>query len=277
MSDYADKYSVGIIGAGFVGSAIKQYYKTAKVYDIDPQRSTHSFDEVCGQDYVFACVPTPQGDEGKIDLGAVEDVLEKIPNNTRVILKSSIVPGTTEKLQEKYPNKKMVYCPEFLTAKFAAEDFAFPDKNIIGYTKKYPKLADEVAKILPRANTLICKATEAEMIKYMLNSYYALKVVYSNEIYDLCQKLEIDYSIVKEGFVLDKRVNDSHFDVMSGFKRGFGGACFPKDTSAIVKRAEELGVDLSLIKQAIETNKRYREIETTRSNKNIMDSSEVKN
>ena len=277
MSDYADRDSIGIIGGGFVGAAIKQYYKNAKVYDIDPQRKTHSFEETCKQDYVFACVPTPQGEDGKIDLSAVEDVLEKIPDNTRIILKSSVVPGTTEELQEKYPSKKIVYCPEFLTAKFAAEDFAFPDNNIIGYTKKYPELADEVAKVLPRANTLICKSTEAEMIKYMLNSYYALKVLYSNEIYDLCEKLDIDYGVVKEGFVLDKRVNDSHFDVMNGFKRGFGGACFPKDTSAIVKRAEELRVDLSLIRQAIETNKKYRQMDTTRKKLNIMDSSEIKN
>ncbi|MFH1890102.1 MAG: hypothetical protein ABIJ91_00855 [Candidatus Kuenenbacteria bacterium] len=275
MSDYTDKFSIGIIGGGFVGSAIKQYYKNAKVYDIDPQRKTHSLEETCKQDYIFVTVPTPQSEDGKIDLSIVEEVLEKIPNASRVILKSSVVPGTTERLQKKYPNKKIVYCPEFLTAKFAAEDFAFPDKNIIGYTKQYPELAQEAAKILPRANTLICKATEAEMIKYMLNSYYALKVVYSNEIYDLCEKLGIDYGAVKEGFVLDKRVNDSHFDVMNGFKRGFGGACFPKDTSAIVKRAEELGVDLSLIKQAIQSNQKYRRLDTTRKRLDIMDSSEI--
>lgn len=275
MSDYTEKFSIGIIGAGFVGSAAKQYFKTAKVYDIDPQRATHSFEEVCQQEYIFVTVPTPMGDNGKVDLSIVEDVLDKIPDGCQIILKSTAVPGTTEKLQEKYPNKKLVYVPEFLTAKFAAEDFAYPDKNVVGYTKKYPELAEKVAKILPRANTLICQATEAEMIKYMLNSYYALKVIYGNEIYDLCQKLNIDYNIVKEGFILDKRVNDSHFDVMHGFKRGFGGACLPKDSSAIVKRAEELGVDLSLIRQAIETNKQYREKSVDRKDKTFIDSSET--
>jgi len=261
MPDHTDKFSIGIIGGGFVGGAAKQYYKNAKVYDIDPQRMTDSFDDVCRQDYVFVTVPTPQGDDGKINLVIVEDVLAKIPTATKIILKSSVVPGTTERLQKKYPDKKIVYCPEFLTAKFAAEDFAFPDKNIVGYTKKYPKLAEEVSNILPKANTLICHATEAEMIKYAINSYYALKVTYANEIYDLCEKLGINYNAVHEGFVLDKRINDSHFNVTFGFRRGFGGSCLPKDTLAIVKRAEELGVDLSLIRQAIETNKKYRKIE----------------
>jgi len=275
MGDYTDRYLIGIIGGGFVGSAAKQYYKNAKVYDIDPQRANATFDEVCGEDYIFVTVPTPQGKDGQVDLSIIEDVLDKIPDNKKIILKSTAVPGTTERLQEKYPNKKMVYVPEFLTAKFAAEDFAFPDKNIVGYTKLYPELGAEVAKILPRANTLICKATEAEMIKYAINSYYVIKVIYSNEIYDLCQKLGIDYDIVHEGFVLDKRINDSHFNVMSGIWRGFGGACLPKDSSAVVKRAEELGVDLSLIRQAIESNKKYRKIKTIREKKIAMDSSET--
>jgi len=275
MSDYTEKFSVGIIGGGFVGSAAKQYFKTAKVYDIDPKRATHSFEEVCQQEYIFVTVPTPMGPDGKVDLSIVEDVLAKIPDGCQTILKSTAVPGTTEHLQEKYPNKKLIYVPEFLTAKFAAEDFAYPDKNVIGYTKKYPELADKVAKILPRANTLICKATEAEMIKYMLNSYYAIKVTYGNEVYDLCQKLGIDYNTVKEGFVLDKRVNDSHFDVMHGFKRGFGGACLPKDSSAIVKRAEELDTEMSLVRQAIETNKKYRQESVGKKNKTFMESSEM--
>lgn len=275
--DYIDKYSVGILGGGYVGSAVKQYYKNAKVYDIDPSRANASLDEVLAQDYIFVTLPTPAGEDGKIDLSIIEEMLDKIPDAKRIIIKSSCVPGTTEKLQAKYPNKKLAYCPEFLTAKFAAEDFAFPDKNIVGYTSKYPEWGKELVKILPRANTLICKATEAEMIKYMLNSYYALKVIYGNEIYDLCQKLGIDYNIVREGFILDKRVNDSHFDVMHGFRRGFGGACFPKDTSAIVKRAEELGVDLSLIRQAIEANKKYRDIKVQRARPDIMDSSETSN
>ena len=275
MGDSTEKFNIGIIGGGFVGSAAKQYFKTAKVYDIDPKRATHSFEEVCQQEYIFVTVPTPMAADGKIDLSIVEGVLDRIPDGCQIILKSTAVPGTTERLQEKYPNKKLVYVPEFLTAKFAAEDFAYPDKNVIGYTKKYPELAKQVAKILPRANTLICKATEAEMIKYMLNAYYAIKVTYGNEIYDLCQKLGIDYNTVKEGFVLDKRVNDSHFDVMHGFKRGFGGACLPKDSSAIVKRAEELGVEMSLVRQAIETNKKYRQEQIIKKKKVFIESSET--
>jgi UDPglucose 6-dehydrogenase len=257
MAEYTEEYSIGIIGAGFVGSAAKNYYKNAKVYDVNPERATHSLDEVCQQEYIFVSVPTPMGEDGKIVLTYVEEAIGKIPDGKKIILKSSVVPGTTESLQKKYPNKKLVYCPEFLTARFAAEDFAFPDKNIIGYTEKYPELAGEVAKILPRANTLICRATEAELIKYSINSYYAMKVIFANEIYDLCQKLEIDYEKIHEGWALDKRINDTHFQIIFNGGRGVTGACLPKDTSAIVKRAEEVGVDLSLLKQVIEANRKY--------------------
>ncbi|HRY63424.1 MAG TPA: hypothetical protein P5267_02375 [Patescibacteria group bacterium] len=257
MPDYTDKYSIGIIGGGMVGSAAKQYYKNARVYDLDPKRATHSFEEVCEQDYIFVSVPTPMGEGGKINLTAVEETLARIPDGKKVILKSTAVPGTTERLQEKYPDKMMVYVPEFLTAKFAAEDFAFPDKNVVGYTKKYPDLAKEVAEILPRANTLICKATEAEMIKYSTNSYYAMKVIFANELYDLCQALGIDYEAVHKGLALDKRINDSHLQIFFDGKRGVRGACLPKDTAAIVERAKELGVDLSLIRQVTVANKKY--------------------
>ena len=260
MPEQTNKFSVGIIGLGVVGRAVKQYYKNAKVFDIDPNILSDKWDELMAQDYIFVCVPTPSKEDGSVDLSAVDNVLKRISAGKKVIIKSTIVPGTTEKLQTIYPQLQLIYIPEFLTARFAIEDFAFPDKNIIGYTKKNPRLASEMARVLPVADTHICTATEAEMIKYSINSYYAMKVIFANEIYDLCEKLDINYNAVLRGVVADKRINDSHFRIFHGKHRGFGGACLPKDTSAIAKRADELGVDLSIIKQAIRTNNKLKKI-----------------
>lgn len=240
MSEQTNKFSIGIIGLGVVGRAVKQYYKNAKVFDIDPKILSDKWEELIEQDYIFVCVPTPSLDDGRIDLSAVDNVLKRIPAAKKVIIKSTIVPVTTEKLQKSYPQLQLIYVPEFLTAKYASEDFAYPDKNIIGHTKKYPRLASEIAKILPVAPTHICTATEAEMIKYSINSYYAMKVIFANELYDLCEKLDINYNAVHRGVVADKRINDSHFKIFHGKHRGFGGACLPKDVTALWKFSKDL-------------------------------------
>ncbi|MFO8022445.1 MAG: hypothetical protein R6U65_08260 [Perlabentimonas sp.] len=266
MPDQRTNLSVGIIGGGILGSAAKQYYKNALVFDTNPDRCFNSLEEVMAQDFVFICVPTPMtGETGEIDLSIVKGVFEKLRPGPIYILKSTVVPGTTISLQNTYTDLTVVYSPEFLTEKYAAEDFAFPDKNIVGYTEtpESQRAAVEVAKILPQAHTMICQATEAETIKYALNSYYAIKVIFANQLYDLCEALDINYNAVHRGLAADKRVNDSHFRILHGDHRGFGGNCLPKDTSAITRRADELKVDLSLIRAAIKANEEYKKIKFT--------------
>jgi UDPglucose 6-dehydrogenase len=261
MSDSKTNLKIGIIGGGVLGSAAKQYYKNAKVFDVNPDKSPNTLEEVMGQDFVFICVPTLIGDNGGgIDLSHIEDVFGKLKPGPTYILKSTVVPGTTESLQGLFPDLKIVYSPEFLTEKFAAEDFAFPDKNIVGFTSKHKDAAAAVARILPTANTIMVSSTEAETIKYALNSYYAIKVIFGNELFELCEALNINYNAVHRGLVADKRVNNSHFQILHGDFRGFGGHCLPKDTAAIVKHADDLGVDMGLIRAAIESNKKFKEI-----------------
>lgn len=261
MSEQKTNLKIGIIGGGVLGSAIKQYYKNAKIYDINPERSLNALEEVMVQDFVFICVSTPTGDsEGGIDLSFINDVFEKLRPGPVYILKSTVVPNTTQRIQDDYPMLGLVYSPEFLTEKFATEDFAFPDKNIIGYTKQSRDLAAKVARILPTSNTIMMSSTEAEMVKYAINSYYAMKVIFANELFEFCEKLDINYNAVHRGIVADKRINDSHFKIIHGNYRGFGGACLPKDSAAIIKKAKEFGVDLGLIRAAIESNKKFNKI-----------------
>jgi len=245
---------IGIIGAGYVGSSIKHHYKDAKIWDKYVQ-TPNTHEEVLAQPFIFLCLPTPYSKSKKpgvyrgADISAIEENLAKIPSGRVAILKSTMPPGTTDYFQKKFPKIKILFSPEFLTAAYAKEDFAYPDKQILGYTNsETKKIAEQIMPILPRAQSLILPAVEAELIKYMLNTYYAHKVVFANQIYDVCKKLGANYSNVKLGFTFDKRVNDSHFDVLHGGFRGYAGACLPKDIKTFVQFAKEQGIDLKLHK-----------------------------
>ena len=251
----------GIIGAGYVGGSIKHHFKEAKIWD-KYTRTPNTLEEVLGQPLIFLCLPTPYvkakkpGVRHGADLSAILENITKIPKGRTVVLKSTVPPGTTDYLQKKYPHLNILFSPEFLTAAYAREDFSFPDKQVLGYTnKKTKKIAEELIPFLPRAQSLILPAVEAELIKYMLNTYYAYKVIFSNQIYDVCQKIGADYNRVKLGFTYDKRVNDSHFDIWHGGFRGYSGACLPKDVKTFIHFAKDKGVDLKLHKVVDSLNK----------------------
>jgi len=253
---------IGIIGAGFVGSAIKHHYKDAKIWDKYAQ-TPNTHEEVLAQPLIFLCLPTPyskskkSGVRGGADISAIEENLAKIPSGRIAILKSTMPPGTTDYLQKKFSKINIIFNPEFLTAAYAKEDFAYPDKQILGYTNESTKkLCEKIMPILPRAQSLILPAQDAELIKYMLNTYYTSKVIFANQMYDLCERVGADYSNVKLGFTFDKRVNDSHFDVWHGDFRGYAGACLPKDIKTLIQFAKERGVDLKLHKVVDKLNER---------------------
>lgn len=245
---------IGIIGAGFVGGAVKHYFKEAKIWDkyVETQ---NTLEEVLEQPLIFLCLPTPYSCSRKrgvfrgADISAIEENLAHIPCGRVAILKSTIPPGTTEYLQKKFSKIDIIFNPEFLTAVVARKDFAFPDKQILGYTnKKTKRLAKEIMPLLPKAQNLILPAVEVELIKYMINTYYATKVIFANQLYDICEKLGADYNKVRLGFSYDKRVNNTHFDIFHGGFRGYSGACLPKDMKTFIHFAKEQGADLQFHK-----------------------------
>jgi len=146
--------------------------------------------------------------------------------------------------------------PEFLTAKTAIRDFLNSERQIVGYTKKSKDIAKDILDILPRASLeKIVKTTEAEIIKYFCNIFLANRVIFANQMYDLCQKIGIDYKTVEECAGADPRIGHSHFDIFYNDYRGYGGNCFPKDTKAFIQFAEKLGVEPKLFKTLEEINK----------------------
>lgn len=251
------KYTIGIIGGGFVGSAVASFFAGAKIYD--KFKPVDALDEVLKRDLVFVCVPTPY-DNG-FDRSALDDVFAKIGSsgqNPMVVIKSTCVPGTTDYFQKQYPQLRILFNPEFLTQSTAEEDFKNPDKQLVGFTEQSRAVAQSVLDILPDAPyKTIMPAASAELVKYAVNSYYATKVIFGNMLYDLAEALGVDYNEVKAAFVADKRITDSHFDVLHGGYRGYGGKCLPKDLKALVELGKKQGVDVGLLEKVDEMNRKY--------------------
>ena len=178
---------------------------------------------------------------------------------TLLILRSTVRVGFTSEMAKKY-NKEIVFQPEYY-----GETVAHPFANLsdrswltFGGTKRGINLAINTYKTVINSNVRIyqCTSEEAEMAKYMTNSFLATKVIFCNEMYDLCRKLGVDYNNVREAWIADPRIGSSHTFVYED-NRGFGGSCFPKDTKALLKQGENIGSDMTLLKAAIEKNDEY--------------------
>ena len=257
---------IGIIGQGYVGSAVKilfQKYYDVLTYDINPDLSTcKTINELVNQsNIIFVCVPTPMNIDGSSNLSIVNDVIDKIAtsnyiDNQIIIIKSTVSPGTTEILNDKYKKINIVFNPEFLTEANFIEDFKNQNRIILGG----PRDATTILKqfyitIFPKTPIIKTGSTYAEMVKYLANTFLATKVSFANEMKILCDKLNIDYDKVIEYAIYDKRLGSSHWSVPGpDGKPGFGGSCFPKDINALLHKASELDIDLKTIKSAWETN-----------------------
>ena len=220
----------------------------------DKFKQLGSVADVNKADIIFVCVPTPFGQKG-YDESAVIDALKNIKEGKTVVIKSTIVPGSTERFQKQFPKLKILFNPEFLVAKNANQDFIKPDRQIIGYTAKSKSEAQKVLDVLPSAPFVkILPATDAEMIKYFGNTFLATRVVFANQMYDLCQTIGADYEAVKEVSAADARIGASHFTIFHDGYRGYGGACLPKDTRAIVQFGKKHKNRMELLERVEEIN-----------------------
>jgi len=260
---------IGIIGRGFVGSAVEFGFSAqtgcdanVKVYDKDPTKSTHTLEETVNEtDVVFISVPTPSNTDGSIHLGILESALSDInnvyKNNAIILIRSTVTPGTTKKLQEKFTNLRLVFNPEFLTERSAKFDFINQARFILGGKKEDTNIVAELYK-WRFGDSVPCIETNfetAEMIKYMNNCFFATKVSFMNEMYDIANKCGVDWNIAVDGWVRDGRIGHTHLAVPGpDGKRGFGGSCFPKDVQAMITFGNSLNVDMKTLKGAWETN-----------------------
>lgn len=250
---------IAICGVGMVGGALQRYFEkfiNIKPFIYDKGKNLGSLQEINKAEVIFICVPTPFNKErNSFDISYLEDAFSKIEGEKVIVIKSTVLPGTTEYLQQKYPQHKILFNPEFLTEVTADQDMNYPDRQIVGYTKKSYNVAKDIIRLLPLAPfERILPVTEAEMVKYFGNTWFSIKVIFANQIYDLCQKLGINYNRVKDAASADKRIDRTHLTVWHKGKRGYAGKCLPKDIKALIHFAEEKGIDLKVHKVVDEIN-----------------------
>lgn len=287
------KWKIGIVGVGMVGTPLKRYFEELRghrrgadlfLYDTDPQKDF--FDDINQAEIIFISVPTPRSLDGSADLSAVDSALARIKGEPPrdageprpegggkiVVIKSTIPPGKTEEYQQKYPQHKILFNPEFLTEKQAWEDFIKPDRQIVGFTSQSLDAAYLVLSLLPKApfmspwgtNTYKrtkITATEAELIKYGGNIHFSRKINFANLLALVAGKFGADYENIRAGLAADCRVGDSHLDVNHGGYKGFGGYCFPKDLDAFIVHLAKYGFanEVKLLQEDREFNRKLLE------------------
>ena len=269
---------IGIVGRGFVGSAVQFGFSPnvgcdaeVRVYDVDPNKSTHTLEETINKsDFVFLSVPTPSNKDGSINIDILDDALNNINEvsecRNAILVRSTVTPGTTQKLQMKYIDLNLLFNPEYLTERNAKFDFINQSRFIIGsgeatISKMYSEnLADLFRDRFGESTSILETNYEtAEMIKYMNNCFFVTKVSFMNEMYKVAEKSNVDWKQAVSGFVTDGRIGHTHLDVPGpDGKFGFGGSCFPKDIRAMIKHADGIGVDVNVLKAAWETNLQVR-------------------
>lgn len=205
------------------------------------------------------------GGESGIDLSIINENIKEITKYTNhtdkiVIIKSTVIPGTTKAYIQKYPKTLFCFNPEFLTERAFLQDFVNSDRIIIGAENSlvFRRVSSIYQSIMPNTPIFQTDPTTAEMVKYMANCLLATKVIFANEMYDICQKLKINYDEVKEMVIADKRIGKTHLDVTT--LRGFGGKCFPKDLLALRSLAKKLGVDTTILDSVWKKNLKIRKV-----------------
>ena len=245
--------NIGIVGQGYVGTAVKtifEKYYNVLTYDLDKDKSSCGsiLEMVVNTDIIFVCVPTPMNKDGSCNLDIVEDVIEKInlvgKEDTIVAIKSTVTPGTTNRLNKQYNYLSIVFNPEFLTEVNFIDDFKNQNRIIIGGPRPATtKVRRLYKKAFPRVAIIKTGSTVAEMVKYFTNCFLATKVSFANEMYQICNKLEIDYDKVIEYTQYDSRIGNSHLEVPGpDGDFGYGGHCFPKDVKALIDVTINLGI-----------------------------------
>ena len=261
--------NIGIIGfKGMVGSTLFKYFKDKgqKVWGTDLINEKDK-EKVMKADLIFVCVPTPfkwrakGGKKAGFDLSIVKSVLSEIPAGKVVVIKSTMLIGSTESLQKKFHKLKLLFNPEFLSEKTCNEDFRNPDRQLVGYTKQSYGETIKVLNILPKSSyDAIMPSKEAELLKYINNIHGTIEIMESNHYWEVCQKEGLDYDQVLKGMLASKWIGvpmGRHFRVViHKGKRGFGGACFPKDINAWIQYLKDGGIDETLPKAVRKMNRR---------------------
>ena len=275
---------LNIIGYGYVGGGLGHLCKSNNVpfctFDViqkdEPMAKMNTdnleklveHSELYNEDNVYTiCVPTPSSTTGECDISIVESVIEKLYKTVKsksniVIIKSTVQPGTTRMLMNKFQDKlEIVFCPEFLKEHTYKEDMYNADFCLVGSDNIDTKVSDVMRTLYKhKAIDVICRSPEeCELFKYTVNVFLAVKVWYFNEISEICNKFGVEYKGLQSLFKLEGRIGESHTDVPGHDNlHGFGGKCLPKETLALKYLQEKLGIPNKVLENIISRNNKLR-------------------
>jgi len=264
------KKTIGIIGQGFVGTAIKEGLKNhynIETYDkYNAAVSTcHGIEELSSKTKIFfVCLPTPMKKDGSCDISIVKSTVLQIDKQATstisgddlyshagdsyrniVVIKSTVPPGTTKHLNSLCDNIQVVFNPEFLTEANYIEDFKNQNRIIVGGPRPATTTIKNLyRKVFPKVPIVKTGSDTAEAVKYFINCFLATKVSFANEFSQICENMNIDFDKVVEYGTYDDRIGKTHLSVPGPDGRfGFGGSCFPKDTNALINFSNTIGVN----------------------------------
>lgn len=250
-----------IAGYGFVGKAVFNALKTIhEIVIVDPRYTNDEIKQHHDADGLIVCVDTPMNPAGDCDVKNIVAVLDTTPIFMPVLIKSTATPGVVDAFNDLYPDHSIVYSPEFLRAKSANNDFLNQKYIILGGEDPDCFWHELFQTSLPNCNVVFnCTAKEACLVKYATNSFLALKTSYFNQIYDICAKTGMDFDIVRHLLSMDTRIGADHTMVPGpDGEYGWGGHCFPKDTTAFIKWANIVDAPVTLVESAINYNEKIR-------------------
>lgn len=259
-----------IAGYGYVGHGLFKLFSShyqVRIYDPYSNEVPEQLraDNLKGKyDLVAISVPTPMKENGQCDTSIVEKVVAEIDPSNVILIKSTIEPGTTERLKRKY-KKRIVFSPEYMgegrywsSYEFHKDMKACPFIVLGGDEEDTKYVYELLIPILgPEKEWFFLTSTEAEIVKYMENTYFGLKVIFANEFYDICQKFGANFEKVRQAWGADPRVDIMHTAVFPE-SRGFGGKCLPKDINAIVYAAKQVGYNPILLEAILKSNEKWR-------------------
>lgn len=258
------KKNIGIVGLGYVGNLVRNFFDGRhNVYCYDPKYKCHTMEDINKCDIAYVCVPTEPREDGSCDTTLVERVV-KLLETPIIVIKSTVEPGTTQRLREQ-TGKNLVFCPEYAGESSYWTPYKFHTDLketpffIFGGEKEICETLIEIYQEIagPTKTYRVTDSTTAELVKYLTNCFYATKVAFCNEMYDLANVIGVNWNELRELWVLDPRLNPMHTLVFPE-KRGFGGKCFPKDTEALVAFAKNFDSPLTILERVVESNKRIR-------------------
>lgn len=262
---------IGICGIGFVGNAVYKCllnYNHLTLFTYDKYKKINDFNNLLDTDILFICLPTNINIEKQTyDMSEIDNTIKLLSLNNykgAIIIKSTILPPYCANINNIYTNLKIIHNPEFLTARTAVEDFENQSHIVLGFTKYSTDLKDLIKyfyiNIFPFAEISITSSECASLMKLSCNSFYAVKIQFFSEIYLLCNRLDISYNEVKTLMLNNKWINPNHMTIPGPDGHiSFGGACFPKDITALSNFMDKMDISNNVISSTIEERNRMRD------------------